>query len=83
MVTAAAMVVSAPAAMADPPPPAPDCPVTDPPVINRCGPDPDPPPPPITRVAMCQDGAFTITQRPYWQGTCLKHGGVAQWVTGN
>ncbi|MCW2512987.1 MAG: hypothetical protein JWR11_2029 [Mycobacterium sp.] len=32
---------------------------------------------------MCQDGAFTITQRPYWQGTCLKHGGVAQWVTGN
>jgi hypothetical protein len=83
-VTAAALAVGAPVAAADPGDPGdPSCPVTDPPVINRCGPDPAPPPPPVTRVAMCQDGAFTITQHPYWQGTCLKHGGVAQWITDN
>ncbi|MCW2729466.1 MAG: hypothetical protein JWR13_282 [Mycobacterium sp.] len=63
-----------------------DCPVTDPPVINRCGPDPEPapaPPPPAVRVALCQDGAFSFTEHTNYQGTCGKHGGVAQWLSGN
>jgi hypothetical protein len=61
--------------------------VTDPPVINRCGPDPAPapapPPPPGVRVAMCQDGAFAFTQYPTYRGTCAENGGVSQWMTGN
>lgn len=62
-----------------------DCPVTDPPVINRCGPYPEPapaPPPPSVRVARCQDGAISFTQQPSYRGTCAENGGVAQWLTG-
>ncbi|MDP9166663.1 MAG: hypothetical protein M3O32_11485 [Actinomycetota bacterium] len=63
-----------------------DCPVTDPPVINRCGWDPAPPPappaPPGVSVAMCQDGAFDFTQQPNYRSTCAENGGVAKWMTG-
>ncbi|MBJ7341074.1 hypothetical protein [Mycolicibacterium sp.] len=80
--TTAAMSMCAPVAMADPP----DCPVTNPPVINRCGwdapPPPPPAPPPGVTVAMCQDGAFTFTQNPNYRSTCAENGGVAKWMTG-
>ncbi|BDX29877.1 hypothetical protein TUM20985_04240 [Mycobacterium antarcticum] len=81
----AAMLLSQSVAMADPP----ACPVTDPPVINRCGWDPTPPPPPSpappppgVSVAMCQDGSISFTQQPSYRGTCAENGGVAKWVAG-
>jgi hypothetical protein len=62
------------------------CPVTDPPVINRCGPDAEPTPPPAppgVRVAMCQDGAVAFTQYPSYRGTCAENGGVSQLLPEN
>ena len=78
----APMIVMSPSiAMADPEP----CPVTDPPVINRCGYYRDPPPPPAppgVSVFMCQDGSYSFTQQPNYRSTCAENGGVAKWVAG-
>ncbi|MCV7422436.1 hypothetical protein H7K45_17970 [Mycobacterium yunnanensis] len=72
-------------ATAEPSQPEPGCPVTDPPVINRCGwdkpPDPVPPPPGVT-VAQCVDGALDFTQQPNYRSTCSENGGVARWLLG-
>lgn len=87
LATAAATVclVSPSAASAAPSSPEPGCPVTDPPVINRCGwektPDPVPPPPGVT-VAQCQDGALDFTQQPNYRSTCAENGGVVKWLAG-
>jgi Protein of unknown function (DUF3761) len=80
--TTVAMGLSSPTASADPV----DCPVDAPADAAPCGPDPAPapaPPPPPVRVALCQDGSYSFTQHTNWQGTCAKHSGVAQWITGN
>jgi len=73
------------AATAAPSQPEPGCPVTDPPVINRCGwdkpPDPVPPPPGVT-VAQCGDGSLDFTQQPNYRSTCSENGGVARWLVG-
>lgn len=72
-------------AAAAPSSPEPGCPVTDPPVINRCGwettPAP-PPPPPTQQVYMCQDGAIVFTEQPSYRKTCSENGGVAEWLAG-
>jgi hypothetical protein len=79
--TTAAMGMSPLTAMAAPG----DCPAPDSPDVGvQCVQDPEPAPlPPVVRVALCQDGAYSFTQHTNFQGTCAKHGGVAQWMTGN
>jgi hypothetical protein len=81
--TTAAMGMSPLTAMAAPA----DCPANGSADVGvPCVQDPEPapaPPPPVVRVALCQDGAYSFTQHTNNQGTCAKHGGVAQWLTGN
>ena len=82
---AAATAMSPWSASAEPSSPEPGCPVTDPPVINRCGWEATPapaPPPPGVKVYMCKDGSYTFTERPRRGGTCAENGGVTQYIAG-
>ena len=82
---AAATAMSPWSASADPSSPEPGCPVTDPPVINRCGWEATPapaPPPPGVKVYLCKDDSYTFTQSPKRGATCAENGGVKKWIAG-